>query len=353
MFGNFSFKFVFFFYILSFFSTEINAQSPVKLDVYLDYIDNYARVAIEEMNVYHIPASITLSQALIESGAGKSDLAVKANNHFGIKCHLGWSGDTINQNDDAPGECFRKYNTADESFRDHSLFLTLRPRYAALFKLDIYDYKAWANGLKQAGYATNPRYADILIKIINDYELNQYDKFEGNLPTRTPRTPAKTIKAVKHVKAEINYKYYQPNYLQPGIEDFTYVEDSKTGRKIYMNNGTLFVFADKGNSFLSVGNDMNVSAGKLARFNEMKRNEPLIEGQMIYIERKKSNGIRDTYTVEPNDTWYSISQFTGVQINALKELNAVVGVKAPKPGTVLNLKGHIKRTFFQQLFGRN
>lgn len=352
MFRLHSIKLLFFFYILSFFPTEVNAQSPVRRDVYLDYIDNYAQVAIEEMKMFHIPASITLSQALIESGAGKSTLAVKANNHFGIKCHIGWAGGTVNQNDDAPGECFRSYKSADESFRDHSKFLTERTRYAALFKLDIYDYKAWANGLKQAGYATNPRYADMLIKIINDYELNQYDKFEGKLSSRAHKI-VKTEKIVNTINAEINYQYYNLNYFQPGIENFTYVEDSRTGRKIYMNNGILFVFANKGDSFLSIGSDMNVSAGKLTHFNEMKRKESLIEGQMIYIERKKINGIRDIYTVQPNDSWYSISQFTGVQLNALKELNAVVGEKAPIPGTVLSLKGHVKRTFLQRLFGKN
>ena len=350
--GQHSFKILFFFYSLSFFSTGINAQSPVRRDVYLDYIDNYAHVAIEEMKMFHIPASITLSQALIESGAGKSDLAVKANNHFGIKCHLGWAGGTINQNDDTPGECFRSYKTADESFRDHSIFLTERTRYAALFKLDIYDYKAWANGLKQAGYATNPRYADILIKVINDYELNQYDKLEGKLPSRAHKT-VKTEKTIKSLRAEINYQYYNSNYFQPGTENFTYVEDSRTGRKVYMNNGTLFVFANKGDSFLSIGSDLNVSAGKLTRINEINRKESLIEGQMIYIERKKINGIRDSYTVQPNDTWYSISQFTGIQLSALKELNAVVGEKAPESGTVLSLKGHVKKTFLQRLFGKN
>ena len=336
-----------FFSILSFFPFECSAQVPSKRDAYLDYIDDYAPVAIKEMKLFHIPASITLSQALIESGAGKSELAVKANNHFGIKCHQGWSGDTFSQDDDAPSECFRKYKSADESFRDHSLFLTQRPRYAILFKLDVYDYKAWANGLRDAGYATNPRYADILIKVINDYELDKFDKFEGKLPARERH------KIIKAERADAIYQYYHPDYIQPGIENFTFVEDDKSGRKIYMNNGILFVFAIKGDSYLSVGSDLHVSANKLARLNEMKRNESLVEGQMIHIERKKLNGIRDTYIVQPHDSWYSISQFTGVQINALKDLNAVKEVTTPKPGTVLSLKGYVKRTFLQRLFGKS
>ncbi|MDP4290388.1 MAG: glucosaminidase domain-containing protein [Bacteroidota bacterium] len=327
------------------FPSRNHAQVPSRRDIYLEYIDAYANVAIREMKLYHIPASITLSQALIESGAGRGELAVKANNHFGIKCHQDWTGDTYTLDDDAPNECFRKYKSAEESFRDHSLFLTQKPRYASLFKLDITDYKGWAYGLKQAGYATNPRYAEMLIKVIDDYTLNKYDETEVKLPPRN-------IKIEKPSRAAIVYTYYHPGYIQPGPENFTYVEEGKSGRKIYLNNNTLFVFANRNDSYLSIGSDLNIRAGKLARLNEMKRNEPLAEGQIVYIERKKLNGIRDNYTVQPNDTWYSISQFTGVQIKVLKELNKIEGDSIPTPGKELILKGHVKRSFFQRLFGR-
>jgi hypothetical protein len=346
MYRLYSLKLFVLFFLLSFLTLEGKSQTTSKRDVYLEYIDKYSPVAIREMKLYHIPASITLSQGLIESGAGKSELAVKANNHFGIKCHEGWDGATFSQDDDAPKECFRKYKSADESFRDHSLFLTQRPRYAPLFKLDVFDYKAWANGLKQTGYATNPRYADILIKVIEDYELNKYDNFKVNLP-------AKVYKIEKPSMAETKYQYYHPGYVQPGIGDFTYVEDRKSGRKVYMNNDILFVFANKDDSFLSVGSDVNVRAGKLARLNEMKRNEPLTEGQIVYIEKKKSEGIRETYTIKPNDTWYSISQFTGIEVKALKELNPAEGDNVPTPGKALILKGHAKRSFFHRLFSKN
>ena len=346
MYGNYTIKFLFLICFTLFFSIENNAQTSTKRDVYPEYIDKYSPVAIREMKQFHIPASITLSQGLIESGAGKSELAVKANNHFGIKCHEGWDGATFSQDDDAPKECFRKYKSAEESFRDHSLFLTQRPRYAQLFNLDVFDYKAWANELRKAGYATNPRYADILIKVIEDYELNKYDNFKMNVP-------AKTYKVAKPSMAEAKYQYYHPGYVQPGAGDFTFVEDRKAGRKIYMNNGILFVFANKDDSFLSIGGDVNVRAGKLARLNDMKRNEPLEEGQIVYLEKKKFEGIRDTYTVQPNDTWYSISQFTGVQVKALKELNPENGDTIPSAGKVLHLKGHVKKSFFQRLFSKN
>ena len=146
-------------------------------------------------------------------------------------------------------------------------------------------------------------------------------------------------------------KYFNPGYQQPGVDDFTFVEENKFGRKIYMNNTILFVFAEKGESFQSMAATLKMSAGRLARFNDMKKKDPLAEGQVIYIERKKLNGIREAYTIQPNDTWYSISQMTGVQLEALKELNSMAGDSLPKPGNVLSLKGYVKRTFFQKLFG--
>jgi hypothetical protein len=325
---------------------SIGQTTTIKKASYLEYIKLYAPVAIREMKDYKIPASITLSQALIESGAGKSELAVSANNHFGIKCHQGWKGETYTHDDDAPGECFRKYKSADESFRDHSLFLTSRPRYVPLFSLDIYDYKAWAMGLKKAGYATNPRYAEILIKVIEDYELYKYDRFDGKLPARERKQPTSEIK--KHSLSV----YFLPDYVQPKAEEFTLVDTLKNGRKIYMNNGLLFVFAEKDDSFLSIANAFNKSVGRLARYNEMKRKDDLVEGQIVYLEKKKLNGIRNLYVVRDYDTWFSIAQFTGVNIKALKELNIIDANKLPNPGIPLNLKGEVRRSFFDRLFGR-
>ena len=148
-------------------------QSYTQADIY-NYIDTYASVAVEKMNQHGIPASITLAQGILESGAGQSDLAKFANNHFGIKCHNDWSGQTYHKDDDAKDECFRKYKSPQESFEDHSHFLK-KNRYAELFTLERTDYKAWAKGLKKAGYATNPQYAERLVKIIEDYQLYRFD----------------------------------------------------------------------------------------------------------------------------------------------------------------------------------
>jgi flagellum-specific peptidoglycan hydrolase FlgJ len=145
----------------------------------LEYIEQFKRIAIEEMLKSGIPASITLAQGLLESASGNSTLATQANNHFGIKCNVDWTGPTILKDDDAAGECFRVYESAEQSYRDHSEFLK-RTRYSSLFQLDINDYRGWAIGLKKAGYATNPKYADLLIDLIERYQLDQYDREESN-----------------------------------------------------------------------------------------------------------------------------------------------------------------------------
>lgn len=156
---------------------ELSATSKVYVvpKTVQEYIDKFSAVAQNNMRDFKIPASITLAQGILESGSGKGRLCLEANNHFGIKCHKGWTGPSISHDDDAKGECFRKYDDPADSYRDHSLFLTSRSRYADLFQLDILDYKAWAKGLKKAGYATDPKYPSKLISIIERYNLHQYD----------------------------------------------------------------------------------------------------------------------------------------------------------------------------------
>jgi flagellum-specific peptidoglycan hydrolase FlgJ len=158
----------------------LEATTRVKVTTQLvqDYIQRFQKIAREDMSVYGIPASITLGQGILESGAGTGPLSMQANNHFGIKCHLEWNGPSIKHDDDEAQECFRKYDNADDSYRDHSMFLTSRSRYSKLFKLNITDYKSWARGLKSAGYATDPKYPDKLISLIERYNLQQYDTEE-------------------------------------------------------------------------------------------------------------------------------------------------------------------------------
>ena len=151
------------------------SQTVVSSDVVVNYVAKFKNVAMDNMRTYGIPASIVLAQGILESGAGRGDLAVNANNHFGIKCHEDWTGETIKHDDDAAQECFRKYDNVSESFKDHSLFLTTRGRYSNLFTLPKGDYKGWARGLRTAGYATDPKYPNKLISYIERYKLNQYD----------------------------------------------------------------------------------------------------------------------------------------------------------------------------------
>ncbi|MFC2102585.1 glycoside hydrolase family 73 protein [Bacteroidota bacterium] len=205
------------------FSLSANAQSSYEEHVRA-YINKYKGIVIQDMKTYGIPASIKLAQAILESRAGQSALATDANNHFGIKCHKGWMGKTYRLDDDAPNECFRKYDNASESFRDHSEFLTTRSRYSFLFSIDIQDYKAWAYGLKTAGYATNPKYPDLLIRIIERYSLNQYDLSDG------------AIVAVVTTDAD--------NTMMEDYRSlFTYFAPGPNNRKVYINNHVQCTFA--------------------------------------------------------------------------------------------------------------
>lgn len=152
------------------------SKTVVTNNIITSYIAKYKEIAMANMKNYEIPASIILAQGILESGAGRGDLAMSANNHFGIKCHETWTGESVRHDDDSDQECFRKYNNPSESFKDHALFLTGRPRYSKLFKFTKGDYKAWARGLRAAGYATDPRYPDKLISYIERYKLHQYDE---------------------------------------------------------------------------------------------------------------------------------------------------------------------------------
>ena len=163
---------------------KLEKKNPTLDDYTLDYIRKYAPIAVQEMHEYKIPASITLAQGILESGRGRSELALKSNNHFGIKCHVGWQGERVYHDDDEAGECFRKYVYPETSYNDHSLFLTQRRRYAFLFDYKTKDYKSWAHGLRKAGYATDRKYPDKLLKLIEDYKLYEFDNVKKRKYTK-------------------------------------------------------------------------------------------------------------------------------------------------------------------------
>ena len=261
----------------------VSAQQRNK--AYEDYIKKYRHVAVEEMKHYQIPASITLAQGLLESGAGRSLLARKSNNHFGIKCGGSWDGATVRHTDDAPNECFRAYKHARESYRDHSKFLRSGARYAFLFRLKITDYEGWAKGLKKAGYATDPNYATRLINIIELYDLDQYDK-KGGL--------------------ERSEKF--PNPHQP-----------------YLANGLLYVIARRGDTFKEIGKEFGIKKKNVRKYNELPKGYEFQGGEIVYLEEKHKHAVNGfiSYVVRPGDSMYSIAQKFGMRLENLYRLNGM------------------------------
>jgi flagellum-specific peptidoglycan hydrolase FlgJ len=213
----------------------------------LNYIRKYAPIAVDEMHSHNIPASITLAQGILESGSGRSGLALKSNNHFGIKCHTGWKGQRVYHDDDAKGECFRKYQYVETSYNDHSLFLTQRSRYAFLFKLNKKDYKAWAKGLKKAGYATDRKYPQKLIKLIKEYKLYEFDKIKKNWKKNRKSKRSKVKK-----------------------------ESRKKNRGTYHK-------VRKGETLYAIARRFDITVAKLKSLNRLKGNEISI-GQRLLVE---------------------------------------------------------------------
>ena len=276
-----------------------------------NYIKKYAPLAVEQMKKYKIPASITLAQGLLESGAGKSSLARQSNNHFGIKCHRDWSGRKVYYDDDAPDECFRAYRKVEDSYEDHSKFLAKGARYAFLFKLKQTDYKGWARGLKKAGYATDPSYANRLITIIEDYELYQYDT--KGLSKRAARRWEKLIKK-------------KPWLVNP--------------HQVYIANGLAYVVARNGDNFRLLGGEFDISWKKLVKYNDLHEEYTLSEGDIIYLKKKNKKAMKPhtTYVVKDGDSMHSISQVYGIRLKNLYKLNRKDGDYVPEVGDVLRLR---------------
>ncbi len=284
-----------------------------------NYIDKYKGIGIQHMKSYGIPASIKMAQAIIESRAGQSTLAREANNHFGIKCHKEWTGKTYRMDDDAPNECFRKYKHAIESFNDHSEFLTTRNRYHFLFSLDIQDYKAWAHGLKSAGYATNPKYPDLLIRVIERYSLNQYD------------LPEKAVAAVVTTKAD-------ENLLEAFKSLFIYFGPGPDRRKIYLNNHVQCTFALEEDDLLRIARDFHVKASELMKFNDLKRAGGIREGEVIYLQKKKRKAAQKVHVVGLNQTMWEISQVYAIRLKSVYSKNNLPSGFEPAAGKVLKLR---------------
>lgn len=270
-----------------------------------DYINAYKDIAIREMKRMGVPASITLAQGILETENGNSVLVKKSNNHFGIKCKSNWSGSSVSHDDDAAGECFRKYNSADESFRDHSNFLRGADRYAFLFRLPPADYKGWAYGLKKAGYATNPAYPEILIRNIEKYNLQQY-----------------TLLAADDVPVFDDSKYTNDineqnnNSLQAAPGEGA---DLAGGKALF--NGLKAVQAPAGTSLLAIATTHHIDLSKLLEYNDLKTDGLVQEDCWIFLEKKSPKGNRDYYVCSKAESIYNIAQDNGIQLAALLSYN--------------------------------
>lgn len=284
-------------------TTVANALEPAKWNSrYQAYIDKYKDIAIKEMLTYNIPASITLAQGILESGAGESELARKGNNHFGIKCH-GWTGRTTYHDDDERQECFRAYDNVLDSYEDHSKFLASGQRYRQLFSLSNRDYKGWARGLKAAGYATNPQYAQLLIDIIECYQLYTFDC------------------ASTYDEANISGKHPLPQHTPVN----TLSQPTSTIHVINKNNGCFYVLAKQGDTFDTIGNEFDIKGKKLAKYNERDRKDILAQGEIIYLHYKRTKADKSfkkkPHIVRSGESLYSISQMYGVRLKNLYKKN--------------------------------
>jgi LysM repeat protein len=296
-----------------------------------NYINMYKDLAISEMKRTGIPASITIAQGMIESDFGRSKLAREANNHFGIKCHDDWTGQTMHQNDDRRNECFRKYRKPEESFYDHSDFLRSGSRYTFLFDIEPSDYKGWARGLKKAGYATNPDYANMLIRKIEEYNLMDLDhgKISANLSGQTTGS----VKLVNSKQDTIGNKNLMP------VSSTNNAVAARVPR-IMENNRIQYIIVKDGDTREKIENEFELLKWELSRYNELDSNFPVVTGQILYLQpkREKAEVGKDYYNTAEGDTMYLISQKYGIKLKSLYEMNRMEEGSEPEAGKKIWLR---------------
>ena len=303
-----------FFNLCLFFGLSLSLSAQ-KIQAYVDYIAQYSPIALKHRDKYKIPASITLAQGILESGAGKGDLAKSASNHFGIKCRSDWTGDRVFRQDDNPNDCFRKYESVEDSYEDHARFLLQNSRYAVLFTYDIRDYESWAKGLQNCGYATDKGYANKLISIIQNYELYEYD---GKAPQQY--VPPKEV--VKEEKQ-------QQTTPTPTLS-----------RNIYKAYDLLYVIAVENDSFKRIADDLGFKEKDLANYNDAPEDFPLNPGDIVYLEKKKDKADKPylRHVVKIGDSMYTISQEHGIQLKSLYKMNKKDADYIPIEGDIVILR---------------
>lgn len=305
------------------------------------YIEKYKDIAMKEMRDHKIPASITLAQGILESGAGNSALAREANNHFGIKCHKEWKGKSYTMDDDEKDECFRKYKNPEESFKDHSEFLTSRSRYASLFELDIMDYEAWARGLKAAGYATNPKYAQLLIDRIEQYELYKYDQLAMGLLTEAAVEAKENQAKAEEEKAVAATPGFELAYSPVDRSVFELVDMTPEGRFIYENNHVRFAFAKEGETPEGVAKSFGIKLKRLCEYNLIQYPEEaeFHSGDVIYLAALRNrNWKAKSYIVAEGETLRDVALRFAVKPERLQKMNGLMSHARLKKGQKLKLR---------------
>ena len=308
------------------------------------YVETYKTIAIKEMQRSGVPAAITLAQGILESQFGESDLSRKSNNHFGIKCKLDWYGEKVYHDDDASQECFRKYPTVEDSYKDHSNFLRTREHYASLFSLDPTNYEAWAKGLKKAGYATERDYPEKLIKVINDYNLNQYSLIalnktkSKNIDTSYNATvnnaDIKTISKTTINTTIVEDEKEDADSSKAVAKQLPAVNEENYPNGIFAINNTKVIYALEGVSILALANQYNISLAKIFEINDLEAIEILDKNQLVFLEKKQKKGLTDFHIAQAGETLQYIAQKEGVRMDAIveynsthKKLNPLVGEK--------------------------
>ena len=298
-----------------------------------EYVEKYKAIAIAHMERYGIPASITMAQGILESDSGNSRLSLTSNNHFGIKCKKSWTGDKVYYDDDAKGECFRAYPSVEASYEDHADFLDQSPRYDSLFAYPDDDYRSWARGLKACGYATAPDYAERLVKIIESMKLYLLDKENGNKIYAAAKSATANTETWWESNIATSDEQINPNAFRVTV-------NSHKGYGVYRSNHTFYIVAKEGDTFESVGDIFDISPKMLRKFNDVAKDGKLSKGDIVYIERKKTQWLGNVmqHKVVRDENIYSLSQAYGIRLKSLKKLNRMREGADVKKGDIIRLK---------------
>ena len=298
-----------------------------------EYVEKYKAIAIAHMERYGIPASITMAQGILESDSGNSRLSLTSNNHFGIKCKKSWTGDKVYYDDDAKGECFRAYPSVEASYEDHADFLDQSPRYDSLFAYPADDYRSWARGLKACGYATAPDYAERLVKIIESMKLYLLDKENGNKIYAAAKSATANTETWWESNIATSDEQINPNAFRVTV-------NSHKGYGVYRSNHTFYIVAKEGDTFESVGDIFDISPKMLRKFNDVAKDGKLSKGDIVYIERKKTQWLGNVmqHKVVRDENIYSLSQAYGIRLKSLKKLNRMREGADVKKGYIIRLK---------------